>query len=599
MEPFPRDKKKTSQTAGMESSDITRQGISGGYDYSWLEEDPMNGEPMVRLSLSKFVGVLIYIATISIVILLCNLEKTAVTSSKWWIYVGGSMFLLRLIASIFVYRKSDSCWIKLKLTRAVKQYFMFLFQRMCLRQGDGSAQESAIESRITFSPSASNSTAPIFYLANIKAVITILVVAAHSGFAIGGFIMGGYRNSFSVIFNYLLFIFGPIAMPFFFFISAYFVPESLVRKKRRVFLNDKSIRLTIVLALGYFIIEPSWLYFAQRTFYPDVWQPYFTYKLRFGEVWFLYLDLLFIFAYVIVSDSWPCYSASAEVDAQLVNADDVNGDREIEEHSSEIDDINGGRDIDSLLKRLPVVKAIVVGTISGVFESVRMTTASSFPPSVGNLTWYILFFIGGLIARRDGWLDGADILTPKERITLAVINVGVVLLALTMLLVDLHQGWNIIVPFSNQCDDAVVGHANPTNRFVNISLRSTMFLYTIILYAILGAYSVTASLYILDVAKRRFNYTNKVLRFIWNSAYGVYITHFPLVIGYTNIWLYIVKTRGTVGELTFSAEGVSATCLGSDGFLWLAYFLIFSTTIVTVFPAIYLIKKLPIMRNII
>ncbi|PCE66144.1 acyltransferase family protein [Sediminicola luteus] len=101
----------------------------------------------------------------------------------------------------------------------------------------------------------------IFYLDNLRVLLTVLVVAHHWAIANGAPGDAYYQDtSVSLVESIILGLFiatnQAYFMGFFFFLSAFFTPKSLARKGKQLFFLDRLKRLGIPLLVYSFILEP-------------------------------------------------------------------------------------------------------------------------------------------------------------------------------------------------------------------------------------------------------------------------------------------------------------------------------------------------------
>ena len=100
----------------------------------------------------------------------------------------------------------------------------------------------------------------LFYLDNLKSFLTAVVVAHHVGciFIGGGWMyqVAVYRTSLQPLCAALLGLDQAYFMALFFFVSGYFTPSSYDRKGRRAFLRDKAKRLGLPFLAYLFVFGP-------------------------------------------------------------------------------------------------------------------------------------------------------------------------------------------------------------------------------------------------------------------------------------------------------------------------------------------------------
>ena len=118
-----------------------------------------------------------------------------------------------------------------------------------------------VEDTLLQPPSKLQPSERYVYLDNLKTALTCLVVLHHvfgafSGGGSLGLSVGNFRNSFQPILVSLQILDQAWFMSAFFFVSAFFSPNSLAKKGTRQFLLDKFYRLGWPLLIYFFIISP-------------------------------------------------------------------------------------------------------------------------------------------------------------------------------------------------------------------------------------------------------------------------------------------------------------------------------------------------------
>ena len=142
----------------------------------------------------------------------------------------------------------------------------------------------------------------LFYLDNIRIVLTVLVVMHHAALAYGGEGLHPYKDPnpdfiSPIIFSFFVGVNQAFFMSAFFFLSGYFTPRSLERKGVTTFLSERFIRLGIPILFYMLVLLQvnEWLL--------DVWlrgeafTPSWGWEV--GHLWFLQALLLFNLGYVL------------------------------------------------------------------------------------------------------------------------------------------------------------------------------------------------------------------------------------------------------------------------------------------------------------
>ncbi|WP_337103536.1 acyltransferase family protein [Paenibacillus sp. YIM B09110] len=325
----------------------------------------------------------------------------------------------------------------------------------------------------------------LFFLDNIRVFLTILVIIFHTSIAYGAagsWILEDVDKSEVNATIVLLTIFTAVCQSFFmglfFFISSYFLPTSLERKGMSRFLKERLVRLGIPLLIYYFVIGPMTVWFAkfrdQQTlvqFYKDnVWSFRWTF---FGPAWFLEASIYFTLFYILFS-----FITKGRLKKKSILFP------------------NG--------KKLVVV-AIVIGLIAFVVRLVYPTGTGPLELQLGYFPSYILLFIAGIIAQRQGWLE--QIPEKLQRIW-TWIAIGMI----------------PVLPLGLILTGGLEGDVHFEGGF-NIQA---------LLYAIWEPFiCLGIILFLFSFFQRRFNKTSVLSRWFSENAYTVYLIHPPIIVGWT------------------------------------------------------------------
>ena len=167
----------------------------------------------------------------------------------------------------------------------------------------------------------------LYFIDNIKIALIMLVVAHHAGQAYGPGGWWYFLDDESI--NWLGRFFSVNAaffMSMFFFLSAYFLPQSIARKGPKRFLKERLIRIGIPLLLGFLVIIPilMYLYYINFRDYEPI--SFFSYyvniffglgseptnwsgpswpDMQFGHLWFLEHLLV----YAVVFSVWTFFTS--------------------------------------------------------------------------------------------------------------------------------------------------------------------------------------------------------------------------------------------------------------------------------------------------
>lgn len=153
-----------------------------------------------------------------------------------------------------------------------------------------------------------NSTSRLFYIDNLRIFLISLVVLHHLAItngAPGGWYYNESQAEFPAIIPLSVFVASNQAffMGMFFFISAYFILPSLLRKGTKVFLKKRLVRLGIPLLIFYFFLYPLTIYIRNKFILAkdDTFTELFlsSNEWGFGPMWFVEVLLIFTIAYLL------------------------------------------------------------------------------------------------------------------------------------------------------------------------------------------------------------------------------------------------------------------------------------------------------------
>jgi glucan biosynthesis protein C len=327
------------------------------------------------------------------------------------------------------------------------------------------------------------------YLDSLRVFLTILLVVFHTSIAYGAagsWILEDVDKSHVNVTMVLLTIFTAVCQSFFmglfFFISSYFIPTSYERKGTIRFLRDRLIRLGIPLLIYYFVIGPMTVWFAkfryQQTlaqFYNiNVWSFRWTF---FGPTWFLEASIYFALLYILfrfIVKGRP-------------------------EQKKSILFPSG--------KTLFVV-AVVVGLTAFLIRLVYPTGKGPLELQLGYFPSYILLFIAGIIAQRQGWL--ACIPEKLQQIWKWIAICLIPMLPLGLILTG-----------------ALDGQVN-----FDGGLNIQAFFYA--MWEPFVCLGIILSL--LSWFRRRFDTINIYSKWLSDNAYTVYLIHPPIIVGWTLVF---------------------------------------------------------------
>jgi len=241
----------------------------------------------------------------------------------------------------------------------------------------------------------------LFYIDNLKIILTVLVILHHSFItygAPGGWYYSQKSGNIGAIIPMTMFVAINQAffMGFFFFLSSYFIAPSYNRKGAGKFLSDRLLRLGIPLLFYSFVLSPvlSYLvyYFAKGHHIT-----YFQYLggfdgwIDFGVLWFVAALLLFTLTYVL----WR------------VGKDESSTQR-----------VSAAPSFSAI-----VLFACAIGLISFLVRVIFPVGWVLKPVGfqLGHFTQYITLFILGLVVYKNDWLNSMPFETGRKALVLSVL----------------------------------------------------------------------------------------------------------------------------------------------------------------------------------
>jgi glucan biosynthesis protein C len=306
----------------------------------------------------------------------------------------------------------------------------------------------------------------LVYLDNIKAALILLVVAHHAGQAYGPTDYWPIRSPEQAsILGPFFDVNGAFFMGLFFFISAYFLPASVDRKGIAAALKSRCLRLGIPLILMTIGIFGPFSYFVDNQGMP-FWQYLFAVYIGQGDfevahLWFLALLLFFIVCYGILRFLAGLAKTSIAVKPQPPGH----------------------------LKLLLLVVLLCLANymVRIWFPVGRWVDVLPFMPvEIGRLPQYVLFFILGIFAYRGNWLNE---ITSKTGFTWLSIGIAA----------------------------AALHYINTFTSFIPESPDVWLLLESFI--------GVGLCVGIVVIGRERWNDRGKVLAFMADNAFTVYLVH--------------------------------------------------------------------------
>lgn len=318
------------------------------------------------------------------------------------------------------------------------------------------------------------------YLDNLRVLLTALVVLHHAAITYSNIPIWFYtepaQDPSGGLLDLLVVLNQTFFMGLFFMISGYFVPGSYDRKGGRSFIRGRLVRLGIPLLLFLLVLRPivtiggyldgSAGAIPYPLYYVITWDP--------GPMWFVETLLVFCLGYLLVRRvRTPRGQAPARVDGQ---------------------------------GRMPGPAAVIgfVAVLTALTYLWRMLVpAGTYWPVVGlptpaYLPQYLLLFIVGALAFRNGWFD---------RIPRAAGRAGLAAAAGALL---------VFAPLLTVAGDAVMRPGSWQ------SLASAAFE---------NIFATGIILFLLTLFQRRFNSQRRLGRYLSDHAYAVYFVHPAVLVG--------------------------------------------------------------------
>lgn len=321
----------------------------------------------------------------------------------------------------------------------------------------------------------------LFYIDNIRIILTILVILHHTFItygASGGWYYKEPTTHLGALIPMTVFVSvnQSFFMGFFFLLAAFFTYSSYHRKGTRQFVMDRLVRLGIPLVFYSFVFAPFLSFLVYRfakgnlISYPQYLSGYDGW-IDFGVLWFVAALLLFTLIYV-------CYRKFLRTWTQRHLP--VPGTKAI------------------------VLTAVLMGLISFIVRIIFPVGWVLKPLGfqLGHFTQYIFLFTIGLLAAKNNWLEQLSYRTGKQMLGIAIL---------------------LLLFFP-------VFYLIRTKLHMPIEWYSGGFNGLSLLYSVweqsIGMATITA---FLAIGKQHWNASSLVLSFLSRRAFAVYIFH-PLAL---------------------------------------------------------------------
>ncbi len=277
----------------------------------------------------------------------------------------------------------------------------------------------------------------LVFLDNLKVLLIALVVFHHAGQAYGP--TGGYwdiqdPSRFALLGPFFA-VNASFFMALFFFISAYFFPQSYDKKGAGAFIGDKLIRFGIPVLIGLLVIVPAYQYFSFELFRGGQPMGFFDYliniffgfgdnphlanmpnwpELNYGPFWFI----LHLLVYSLI------YALYRFIKGKIMAG---KAPREVRQKS-------------------PAVWSIIlfVVMVTGITAVIRIRypidewvgILGFIQAEPAHLASYAFMFIAGLLARRYGWLTNL-----KKSVGYVFLGIGAIMGILLFVLYGVNGGY--------------------------------------------------------------------------------------------------------------------------------------------------------------
>ena len=399
----------------------------------------------------------------------------------------------------------------------------------------------------------------VHYLTNIKSFLTFIVVAHHTmgAFSGGGWYYGisAYRNVFVIIGSTFMTLNQSYFMCVFFFISAYFSPSSLRRKGRDEFLKQRLKRLGIPFLVFLFVVGPGLLAWRDEVAMNRGW----SYFPEPGPPWFLAWLLIFNYCFLCVDRK---------------NEDDDDDD-----------------ETEGVTFRIRTLFVIAISF--GFVQCLEMFFASQYifmPITFGSLPFDILFFYCGLRAKKEEWLTKKlpDFMA-QNRGTLRFVSLVCAAGVAAVFSIVYHYGGGHLLVLKNDCDATKMDHGDA-------DLKS--LLIVVGLGQLTALFCMSFSFVLIDFFQNHVNCANSFTKFLGDTSYGVYLIHPLVVVPVTWSFLKLLESWEDI-KFTYADKDntFSLTCVDT-WYLPLGFVYTLSLSVIGTYLASFLLKKLPLFREV-
>jgi fucose 4-O-acetylase-like acetyltransferase len=420
-----------------------------------------------------------------------------------------------------------------------------------------------LESNVKPEPLPAKGTkARLYYLDNIKTLLTFIVIAHHSLAAYSGtgwyLSIGNYKNTFGACGRAVLSLDSSYFMALFFFISGYFTPSSVSRKGRSEFIRDRLRRIALPLGVYTLLIGPC---LSNLLSYTIRGIPY-KYNVDPGPTWYLLWLLILSFLYVAIpdEDTSKCKAVGCPGWPTLIGF------------------------------TIPA-SAVTAGMMIVCGSLLFM------PITFGSFPYYLAFFSGGCVARQSNWLEKIPekFGNPNNAVVVWVL-LAIGVFVFNNLVYKYLNEFSVFVPGLGDDDIEAADDSPPTPP-------GTVTLPIIFgLSAYLGLFCMVFTVSSLQMGALYLNYTNTAWQTLSGAAYPAYIIHPPFVMAFQLLWMKVLATTGNDPEWKnvsdWNNQVNSSTKLSSEWLLVAGWLFTVAGAYLTVWPTAILLKKVPAFKSI-